>query len=76
MLHEKYFTLERFAGFSGTLPRDSRRFAILTATGPCALFWPEGALEMAPGQTALLPADGFDLALRAEGALLSYPTME
>ena len=76
LLHEKYFTLERFAGFSGTLPRDSRRFAILTATGPCALSWPEGALEMAPGQTALLPADGFDLALRAEGALLSYPTME
>ena len=76
LLHEKYFTLERFAGFSGTLPRDSRRFAILTATGPCALSWPEGALEMAPGQTALLPADGFDLVLRAEGALLSYPTME
>ena len=48
----------------------------MTATGPCALSWPEGALEMAPGQTALLPADGFDLVLRAEGALLSYPTME
>lgn len=75
LLREKYFTLERFSGFEGTLAADARRFAILTAIEPAMLTWVEGTLNLPAGATALLPADGFDLKIAGNYVLLSYPTV-
>ena len=74
LLRERYFSLDRFADGVFSLPRDERRFALLTAAAPCALSWESGELPLPAGRTALLPADGFDLTLRAGAALMSYPT--
>lgn len=75
LLQEDYFTLERFHGYRGILPRAEERFAILTALGETVLSWPGGEMRMEPGTTALLPADGYDLTLETAEALLSYPTV-
>ena len=75
LLREKYFTLERFSGFEGTMPADKRRFAILTAIEPATLTWAEGTMNLPAGTTALLPADGFDLKIAGNYVLLSYPTV-
>ena len=76
LLNEHYFTLERFAGFKGTLPADARRFAILTAVKEAKISWDGGELTLPAGCTAFLPADGYELHLEAEAALLSYPTVQ
>lgn len=75
LLHEKYFTLEKFAGFDGVLKNDSRRFSVLTALSDTVLSWEGGSLSLTAGYTALLPADGYDLHLQTAGALLSCPTV-
>lgn len=76
LLDEKYFVLERLMHFSGVLPRDARRFAILTATGKTEIHWAEGSMNLPIGCTALLPADGYDLQILSEGALISYPSVQ
>ena len=75
LLREPYFTLERFERFRGTLPRRAECFSILTALDETTLRWTDGKMRLAPGTTALLPADGYDLTLETEKALLSYPTV-
>jgi len=75
LLNEKYFGLERFRDFEGELKADARRFRFLTAVRECRLSWPDGEMRLRPGCTALLPADGYDLHLRAPGALMAYPTV-
>ena len=75
LLQEKYFTLENFAGFDGVLKNDARRFSVLTAREDTFISWEKGSITLGPGQTALLPADGYDLRVRTAGALLSYPTV-
>lgn len=76
LLKEKYFTLERYAGYAGVLPADPRRFALLTAVADCGLSWPGGRALLPAGHTALLPADGYDLSLEAPAALISYPSAQ
>ena len=73
ILEEKYFGLDRLCAFDGTLPADPRRFAFLTAVRGCRVSWDGGELTMPAGTTALLPADGYDLRVKAPAALLAYP---
>ncbi|MBQ6805232.1 MAG: class I mannose-6-phosphate isomerase [Clostridia bacterium] len=76
LLDEKYFRLDRLAGFNGVLPADIRRFAFITATGKTTLSWENGSMELPLGCTAFLPADGYDLQILSEGALISYPSVQ
>lgn len=76
LLDEKYFRLDRLAGFNGVLPADIRRFAFITATGKTTLSWENGSVELPLGCTAFLPADGYDLRIFSEGALISYPSVQ
>ena len=74
LLHEKYFTTERFEDYEGVIAADCRRFALLTAVKDCRLSWEGGELLLPAGRTAFLPADGYDLHFEAPAALISYPT--
>jgi len=74
LLHEKYFTTERFEDYDGVITADPRRFALLTAVKDCRIAWTDGEMSLPAGRTAFLPADGFDLRLYAPAALISYPT--
>ena len=74
LLHEKYFTTERFEDYDGVISADPRRFALLTAVKDCRIAWADGEMMLPAGRTAFLPADGFDLQLQAPAALISYPT--
>ncbi|MBR3905311.1 MAG: class I mannose-6-phosphate isomerase [Clostridia bacterium] len=75
LLNEKYFSLEKFKHYQGVIQRDERRFAILTALKPSRLFWESGEMQLQAGETVLLPADGHDLVLDTDEALMSYPTV-
>lgn len=75
LLTEEYFSLQRFQDFEGRLEPDPRRFAFLTAVRDCRVAWADGELTIPGGRTALLPADGYALTLRASAALMSYPTV-
>ncbi len=75
LLHEKYFSLERWQNTRAVLPADRRIFRILTALEDTVIEWEEGKLVLKGGMTALLPADGFDLDITAGKMLLSYPTV-
>ena len=76
LLDEKYFQLDRLADFDGILPADQRRFAFVTATGKTTLSWQEGSMELPMGCTAFLPADGYDVKISSQGALISYPSVQ
>lgn len=73
ILEEKYFGLERLCAFDGTLDADPRRFAFFTAVRECRISWDGGSLTVPAGCTALLPADGYDLRIKAPAALIAYP---
>ena len=73
ILEEKYFGLDRLCAFDGTLPNDPRRFTLFTAVRECRVSWEGGSLTVPAGTTALLPADGYDLRIKAPAALLAYP---
>ncbi len=74
ILEEKYFGLERLCAFDSTLDADPRRFAFFTAVRECRISWDGGSLTVPAGCTALLPADGYDLRIKAPAALIAYPT--
>lgn len=74
-LKEKYFSLERLCAFDGVLPADPRRFAFFTAVRECRISWGKVEMTVPAGTTALLPADGYDLQVKAPAALLAYPTV-
>jgi len=74
LFNEKYFSTEKLIGYTGRIMADCRRFSILTAVEECRLSWQTGQMILAPGRTALLPADGYDLVFDAPYALISYPT--
>ena len=74
ILEEKYFGLERLCAFDSTLDADPRRFAFFTAVRECRISWEGGSLTVPAGCTALLPADGYDLRIKAPAALIAYPT--
>lgn len=75
LLNERYFSLEKFKNYQGVIQKDERRFAILTALKPSQLFWEGGEMMLDGGETVLLPADGHDLVLDTDEALMSYPTV-
>ncbi|MBQ6950336.1 MAG: class I mannose-6-phosphate isomerase [Clostridia bacterium] len=75
LLNERYFSLEKFKNYQGVIQKDERRFAILTALKPSRLFWEGGEMMLDGGETVLLPADGHDLVLDTDEALMSYPTV-
>ncbi len=76
---ERLIDAGRFAVDRLTKPvgveRDARRFRILTATEESFLSWRGGSLRLPSGATALLPADGFDLSVYTQGALLALPAV-
>lgn len=73
LLRGKHFWLDRLEDHTILLPRHEDSFSILTALRSCSVEWAEGILYLPAGQTALLPADGFDLMLRCGEALLAGP---
>ena len=75
LLNEKHFGLDRLCAFDSVLPADSRRFAFFTAVRECRVSWEGGELTVPAGTSALLPADGYDLRVKAPAALLAYPTV-
>ena len=75
LLNEKHFGLDRLCAFDSVLPADSRRFAFFTAVRECHISWEGGQLTVPAGTSALLPADGYDLRVKAPAALLAYPTV-
>lgn len=75
LLEEKYFSLEKFKNYQGVVEKDERRFAILTALKPTRLFWEGGEMALQGGETVLLPAEGMNLVLDTDEALMSYPTV-
>lgn len=76
VLDEKYFVLEKFKNYQGVLQADKKRFSILTAVQNTRLYWEGGDMKLKNGQTCLIPADGFDIVLDTDEALLSYPNFK
>ena len=78
LVQNAIFTLERLTPGEGLiLARDARRFAMITAVGgESRLTFASGTLSLRAGDTALLPADGFDLCLTGGQALLAAPALE
>lgn len=54
-ISEENFELWRF-NVSGAMPLDSGRLLMLTTLGDCRITWPNGALELAAGESILVPA--------------------
>lgn len=76
LLDEKYFGLDRFTACAGfPLLPDTRRFSILTALTDGEIAADRQIIPLPAGHTALLPADGFPLALTGD-FLLSFPTVK
>ena len=75
LLNERYFSLEKFKNYQGVIEKNEKRFTILTALKPSRLFWQTGERMLESGETVLLPADGYDLVLDTDEALMSYPTV-
>ena len=76
MLHEKYFSLERWVDCENVLKADPRMFRVLTAIKDTVITWENGSCELKMGQTAFLPAAGYDLTIKTGEMLMSYPTVE
>ena len=69
-----FFAAERYNGCEqAILEPDPRMLRMLTAVEDAVLRWEEGTLNLAPGDTALLPAEGFPLEMTGKHMLLSYP---
>lgn len=77
LLDTEYFVTERYRNCRGAvIESDAKRFAMLTALTAGKLhFGQNESLNLSPGATAFLPADGWRLALDGEEFLLSLPAM-
>ena len=73
LLNEKYFCLDRLCAYNNVMPADPRRFTFFTALRECHISWNGGEITVPAGCSALLPADGYDLHVKAPAALLAYP---
>lgn len=74
LLETPFFIISRYLNCRDVLiPADRRRFAMLTAVQPATLHYLDRSLELAAGQTALLPANGEDLRVTGEQLLYSAP---
>lgn len=77
MLDTPYFQLDRLSGCAGLmLDPDPARFSVLTAFSPMTLAFENGEVQLQPGQTALLPADGYPLKVTGESALVARPAIK
>ena len=74
MVGTPYFALDRLSLCHGlVIQPDPARFRALTALSPLRLHWGDDSLTMRTAQTALLPADGFEIRIEGELALLAAP---
>ena len=77
MLDTPYFQLDRLSGCAGLmLDPDPARFSVLTAFSPMTLAFENGEVQLQPGQTALLPADGYPLKVTGESARVARPAIK
>lgn len=77
MVGTPYFTLDRLSLCHGlAIQSDPTRFRALTALAPLRLEWEEGRLHLQTAQTALLPADGYEVRVHGELALLAAPAVD
>ncbi len=76
LLATPYFITLRYSSCENALlPADRRRFGMLTALSPARLYYADRSMQLAPGQTVLLPANGEDLRLWGDEFLYSAPTV-
>ena len=74
LLKNDFFGLERLEKCSGmVIAPTPEKFAIITAIEDGAIAWDGGSIDMKAGQTAFLPADGYELAVTGGHFLLTYP---
>ena len=77
LLREKFFSLQRIHDARGeVLPPEPERFRLLTALKPAVLKGEGFRMELAPAETAFLPADLGPVSLDTDECLLAYPTLE
>ena len=77
LLSTPYFTILRYTNCENALlSADRRRFGMLTALSPARLYYADRSLQLAAGQTVLLPANGEDLRLWGDEFLFSCPTVK
>ncbi|NLE70315.1 MAG: class I mannose-6-phosphate isomerase [Clostridiales bacterium] len=76
MLDTPYFQLDRLTDCRQLrLQPDPDRFSVLTAFSPMTLAYEGGDVGLQPGQTALLPADGYPLQVTGASALVARPAI-
>lgn len=73
VLNSPFFTVERYRRCENASPPSQGVFQMATAIEETALAWEGGTLSLRPGDSALLPADGYPLRLTAGHLLLSQP---
>ena len=74
MLDTPYFQLDRLSDCKDLRIQSSpSNFSVITAFSPMWIAWEDGELKLQAGQTALLPADGYELSLTGDSALLASP---
>lgn len=77
LLDTPFFSISRYSACREALvPADKRRFGMLTALQPATLRYLDRSLELAAGQTALLPAHGEEIYLTGEELLFSCPSVK
>ncbi len=77
LLSTPYFTILRYTNCENALlSADRRRFGMLTALSPARLYYADRSLQLAAGQTVLLPANGEDLRLWGDEFLFSCPAVK
>lgn len=77
LLSTTYFIIRRYTNCENALlPADRRRFGMLTALSPARLYFADRSMQLSPGQTVLLPANGEDLRLWGDEFLYSAPAVK
>ena len=74
LLKNDFFGLERLENCCGmTIAPTPEKFGIITAIEDGKLCWADGEMTLKAGQTAMLPADGYELKVSGKHFLVSYP---
>ena len=74
LLSSPFFTVERFKNCQRASLAPVGVCRLATALKKTTLAWADGALTLHPGDSALLPADGYPLTLSSGDVLMSQPT--
>lgn len=76
MLDTPFFQLDRLSHCHGLkLQPDLDRFSVITALEPMSLHFDGEKMQVAAGQTVMLPADGYALTLEGASALMARPAI-